>query len=273
MTNLQPLSDSPPDEWGGLSFVFTDIDDTITTDGRLEATVYTMIERLSDAGLKVVPVTGRPAGWCDLIARFWPVEAVVGENGAFYFRYDRPSSTMTRVFAQSSEERERNRQALVALRDKILSAVPCAAVAADQRYRETDLAIDIAEDVDRLPDHEIDMLVELFEAVGATARVSSIHVNGWFGQHDKLSMTRQLLLREFGRDPDHADDQAACTFIGDSPNDSPLFGFFSKSVGVANIRSLAARCSALPTWITTAPSGAGFCEFAEHILANRNRST
>ena len=48
--------------------VFTDIDDTLSLHGRLPAAAYDALERLQAAGLRVIPVTGRPAGWCDHIA-------------------------------------------------------------------------------------------------------------------------------------------------------------------------------------------------------------
>jgi HAD superfamily hydrolase (TIGR01484 family) len=217
----------------------------------------------------VIPVTGRPAGWCDMIARFWPVGAVVGENGAFYFRYDRAGRKLIRVFSQADDERRHNRTALDELRTRILAEVPGAGVASDQAYREADLAIDFCEDVDRLSDADISRIVDHFEAAGATAKVSSIHVNGWFGDHDKLTMTQRLMRDQFGLDIGSHDGQRSCAFIGDSPNDAPMFGFFDTSVGVANITALADRCAALPKWVTRGDAGAGFCEFARVVLAAR----
>ena len=266
---LAPIAQAPDGLWQSLRFVFVDIDDTLTTEGRLEADAYAMMERLSGNGLAVIPVTGRPAGWCDMIARFWPVEAVVGENGAFYFHYDHEARRMTRIYAQTAAEREQNRTKLAGIRDTVLSTIPGAAVAADQRYREADLAIDFCEDVTPLPDGEVDRIVDIFHEAGATAKVSSIHVNGWFGNFDKLSMTRKIMLHEFGVNIADTEVRGACAFIGDSPNDAPMFAYFQNSVGVANVADMAARCDALPRWITEAASGAGFCEFAAHVLAAR----
>ncbi len=95
----------PPAALARLRGLLCDIDGTITSDGRLSASAYAALEALQSAGLLVIPVTGRPAGWCDLIARFWPVAAVVGENGAFYFRYDHATHRMTRRYARSHAER------------------------------------------------------------------------------------------------------------------------------------------------------------------------
>ena len=65
-----------------IRYVFTDIDDTLTDNGSLRASAYSAIEALDNAGIAVIPITGRPAGWCDLIARFWPVRGVVGDIAA-----------------------------------------------------------------------------------------------------------------------------------------------------------------------------------------------
>ena len=220
-----------------------------------------------DAGLHVVPITGRPAGWCDMIARFWPVEGVVGENGAFYFRYDREARKMIRVFAASAAERAENRRRLTELGARILAEVPGAAIASDQLYREADLAIDFCEDVPPLPPAQVDRIVELFAEAGAVAKISSIHVNGWFGAYDKLTMTRRFVREALGIDLDA--EKHRFVFAGDSPNDAPMFGYFPNACGVANVRDFADRMPHLPAFVTEARGGAGFVEIAEALLSAR----
>ena len=249
----------------GVGCVLTDIDDTLTSDGRLTAEAYAAIAALDRAGITVVPITGRPAGWCDMIARLWPVAGVVGENGAFYFRYDHSKKRMLRRYVDSAETREARRAELAALGEKILAAVPGAAISADQAYRETDLAIDFCEDVPPLSGADIDRIVALFEAGGATAKVSSIHVNGWFGQYDKLSMTRAFAADCLAIDLDARREEFV--FVGDSPNDAPMFDFFPYSIGVANVRAFADRLRAAPKYVTRAPGGAGFAEVAAALIA------
>jgi HAD superfamily hydrolase (TIGR01484 family) len=266
---MKPLSHLSPHEAGGVEVVLTDIDDTLTTDGRLTADAYAALERLQEAGLKVIPVTGRPAGWCDLIARFWPVDGVVGENGAFYFRYDHGCRRMLRRFWASAGERAANRKRLDELGAAILAKVPGAALAADQAYRVADLAIDFCEDVAPLSASQIDAIVDLFEEAGATAKVSSIHVNGWFGKYDKLTMTREMLRDVFGFDPDR--DRERFLFVGDSPNDEPLFQAFPLSVGVANVLRARSRLTHLPGYVTASEAGAGFVEVADRLLGLRMR--
>jgi len=262
-----PLSEFPIKERRAVRGVLCDFDDTLTTGGRLTADAYAAMERLERAGLQVVPITGRPAGWCDHIARMWPVAAVVGENGAFSFRYDRSRRVMKRAFADDAATRAANRERLRAIAADILRAVPGCAIAADQHYRETDLAIDYCEDVARLPREAVDRIVALMQARGLTAKVSSIHVNGWFGAYDKLAATRRLVREEFRADLDAS--RESYVFVGDSPNDAPMFAFFPHTIGVANIREFAGRLEHEPRYVTSAASGAGFCEAAELLLAGR----
>ncbi len=264
---MRPLSDLPAAALRELLVVCTDIDDTLTTGGRLPAAAYGALERLEAAGLAVVPITGRPAGWCDLIARFWPVAGVVGENGAFYFHYDRRARRMTREFARSAEQRREDTRRLDALADDIVRGVPGCAVAADQRYRESDLAIDFAEDVPALPQHSIAEIVRLFEEAGATAKISSIHVNGWFGDYDKLSMTRRFVRDVLGRSLDDIRDRTL--FAGDSPNDAPMFAYFPLGCGVANVLDFEGRFAQLPAYVAAERGADGFVRIAETILAAR----
>jgi HAD superfamily hydrolase (TIGR01484 family) len=264
---LRPLTELPRAVRAGVRGVLCDIDDTLTTDGRLTSAAYAALERLQRAGLLVVPITGRPAGWCDHIARMWPVDAVVGENGAFYFRYDRGRLSMRRRFVDDDATRADYRQRLNAIRDRILATVPGCTTASDQHYREADLAIDYCEDVPRLPPAAVEKIVVLMRQAGLTAKVSSIHVNGWFGDYDKLSMTRTLMRECFDTDLDARKNEFV--FAGDSPNDAPMFAYFPNSVGVANIKAFAGRLDAEPAYVTQAASGAGFCELADFLLASR----
>ena len=263
---MKPVTHMSMDRLKKIRVLLTDIDDTLTEDGLLPAASLVAIERLEQAGIAVIPVTGRPAGWCDHIARMWPVHAVVGENGAFYFSYDRRERTMRQCFAKNEQERGRDRERLERLRTQILSEVPGAGVASDQDYRLADLAIDFREDVEPLSPEEIEHIVRIFEENGATAKISSIHVNGWFGRYDKLSMTRLCLRDLFGIDVERDNEKIA--FVGDSPNDSPMFCCFENSVGVANVADFV--LDSPPRWITARRCSGGFVEFAGLLLMAQN---
>jgi HAD superfamily hydrolase (TIGR01484 family) len=258
---VRPLAELDARAVRGVLF---DIDDTLTTEGKLTAEAYRALERLKHAGKMLVPVTGRPAGWCDHIARMWPVDAVVGENGAFYFWHDAQAGRVGRRYQDSAAERAARRARLEAIACHVIGAVPGCALAADQAYRETDLAIDYCEDVPALPLEAAERIAALMREAGLTAKVSSIHVNGWFGTYDKLAMCRALLAERFGVDADV--DNRAWVFVGDSPNDAPMFGFFEHSVGVANVARFSARLAAAPKFVTRAAAGAGFAELAAHLL-------
>src|SRR5262247_3579751 len=259
---MQPLDSFPVAARRGIRGVLADIYDTITTDGKLTAAAYGALERLQAAGFLVVPITGRPAGWCDHIARMWPVDAVVGENGAFYFFQS--GDRLNKRFQDSDTVRAEKRSRLDAIAARILAAVPGCALASDQPYRETDLAIDYCEDVPALPLEAAQRIASLMREAGLTAKVSSIHVNGWFGGYDKLSATRRLFSERFGLDLERANREVV--FAGDSPNDAPMFTYFQNSVGVANVRRFDGLLSDEPKHVTSAASGAGFAELVEHLV-------
>lgn len=244
-----------------LRVLLTDIDGTLTEGGRLPDSSYLHLGELSRAGIYVIPVTGRPAGWCELIARLWPVHGVVGENGAFYFRLEKK---MRRHFARSKDQRRQDREKLRSIRQEVKAEIPGAGIASDQFARLFDLAIDFCEDVKPLGDRDIARIVSIFKKHGAQAKVSNIHVNGWFGDYDKLSTCRIYLQNQFGFS--EADMKRHCAFIGDSPNDEPMFAFFPNSFAVANIQDFIGKLKHKPGYVTKAREAEGFCEFADHIL-------
>jgi 3-deoxy-D-manno-octulosonate 8-phosphate phosphatase KdsC-like HAD superfamily phosphatase len=197
----------------------------------------------------------------------WPVAAVVGENGALAMRYDHSTHKLATRFAVEARTRADNRAKLAAIGQRIIAAVPGCALASDQPYRESDLAIDFREDVAPLSRADVDRIVAMMEREGLTAKVSSIHVNGWFGQYDKLAMTRTLFASDFGVDLDVERDRYI--FVGDSPNDAPMFAHFPNAVGVANVNDFADRIATLPAYVTQARAGAGFAELADTLLDAR----
>lgn len=261
MDRPAPLTDwEPPADLVG---VLCDIDDTLTWEGRLVPGALVALASLQAAGLRVVPITGRPGGWVDQIARLWPVDAVVGENGGLWFSHH--GGALHRRFLQSASERASNRLRLEALGEHILSAVPGCALASDQPYRELDLAIDFCEDVPALGDDAIDAIVRCFQDAGATCKVSSIHVNGWFGDFDKLTGIERLHEDRWGRPI----DRSRWVFVGDSANDEPMFAAFAHAIGVRNVEAFLPRMSAWPKHITQGMGGHGFVEVADRILASR----
>jgi HAD superfamily hydrolase (TIGR01484 family) len=247
-----------------IGFVLTDIDDTLTIGGRFPSIALAAMENLKDKGVCVIPITGRPAGWCDHIARMWPVDGIIGENGAFYFKYDDTAKKMVRRYFKTERDRKEDLKKLLKMKQKILRKIPGCQVSADQAYREADLAIDLCEDVPPLSKKEVDKIVTCFNEAGAQAKISSIHVNGWFGDYNKLSMTQLFFEEVFHVRLDEIKQKII--FIGDSPNDSPMFSYFPHSVGVANVLNFKERMTCNPAWITEKEGGYGFAEMVDILL-------
>jgi HAD superfamily hydrolase (TIGR01484 family) len=256
---MKPISDFKNQK---VNIVLTDIDGTLTAEGRIPVASYEAMWKLYQSGIKVIPVTGRPAGWCEMIARTWPVHGVVGENGGLYFSLQ--NSRMKRFYAVDPKIFKKNRASLKAIRKEVLEKVPEARIASDQFCRKFDLAVDFAEDVSRLSLKQINKIVEIFRAHGAQAKVSNIHVNGWFGDYDKLSTCRMYLENEFRLKEESM--KSHCAFIGDSPNDEPMFGFFPNSVAVANVKEFLPSMKSKPAYVCSKTEAEGFAEFVQVLL-------
>ena len=268
--NISPIEKIASGLLQKLKGVFFDLDDTFTTRGKIPACSFTALWDLRNAGLTVIAVTGRPAGWCDHIARMWPVDGVVGENGAFYFWFDEKEGKLKKCFLDTESVRAERRRRLITIRDEILAAVPGSALASDQLYRESDLAIDYCEDVPPLGSEAVKRICQIFEAHGATYKVSSIHVNGWFGAYDKLGMAKRFIQDRLGLDLDSTREIFA--YVGDSPNDGPMFEYFPVSVAVRNVERFLDQMQTLPAYITSTAGGEGFAEFANLILQYKRRA-
>ena len=258
---MEALQSIDPRRLGAVHTVLTDIDDTLTRDGRLLSQAFLAMWRLSDAGIRVIPVTGRPAGWCDAIVRQWPVAAVIGENGAFaYYLRDGLRRELVHPEARPGLMASRADELLRAVRDR----VPEARLSSDQDFRRFDLAVDYAEDEPALPLSAAETIAGILEDRGAVAKISSIHVNAWFGEYSKKDMARRVLEDLFGLDGEERN--RGVIFVGDSPNDAPMFEAFPLSVAVANVTRYEGLMEATPAWVTGAPFGAGFAELAAFIL-------
>jgi HAD superfamily hydrolase (TIGR01484 family) len=263
-----PIADIPAPLCRELATFFTDIDDTLTWEGLLPPSSYARLYDLDAAGIEVVVVTGRPAGWCDLIARLWPVAAVIGENGALIYSYRRRQKKMERIYLLSEQERLEGRRRLEAVRRRVLAEVPGCAVAADQAFRLFDLAVDFREDVPPLGRREVERICRIATEEGAVAKVSSIHVNCWYGDFDKVAGL-DAYLESRGRSPADTGLKERVLFIGDSPNDEPMFRRLRHTVAVANIRGFLDQLESPPRYLTVKPAAEGFCEAVDLILGKR----
>ncbi len=263
-----PWSDCPLQRLRNVRGVLTDIDDTLTRDGQIEPTALRSLVDLQTAGLPVIAVTGRPMGWSEGFAMQWPVAAIVAENGAVALWRD--SERLCIEFVQDPATRHKNAERLGRVAQQILQELPGATLARDSAGRRTDIAIDHGEFAHLQP-AQIQQVVQLMQQAGMNATVSSIHVNGWFGSHDKLSGARWIVQRLLRRDLDgeHGD----WIYVGDSTNDQQMFGHFALSVGVANLMQFAAQLHTWPAYMTRGERGAGFAQVARRLLAARDEAT
>jgi hypothetical protein len=264
MPTPRPLRDADLSQVEG---VFTDVDGTLTTGHKLRSQTVRALESLTAAGLKVVLVTGRPAGWGEAFARSLPVDGVIVENGGLFFTRAARGG-WRRVYAEAPGEREAHRKRLQREVARVLKQVPGARLSVDSSYTEVDLAIDYNEDV-KLGRAAAERIEALLHARGVTAVRSSVHINCWLGRFDKLVTARHYARAVWGRRLDPGDGRFV--YSGDSFNDAPMFQAFALSVGVANVRGVLSEIDAPPAFITRAAEGRGFEELARAILARRGR--
>jgi len=258
----RPLSELSPELARSVHGVLTDIDDTLTRDGAIEPEALAALQALREARIPVIAITGRPMGWSRPFARDWPIDAIVAENGAVALFRDAQGELQTE-YAQDEATRTHNAARLRHTAERVLREVPGTSLARDSAGRVTDIAIDHAEFA-QLTQPQIDAVLAVMHSEGMTATVSSIHINGWYGEHDKLSGARWIVRRLLGRSLD--DETASWAYVGDSTNDQRMFGHFPVSIGVANLMQFADRLHTWPAYLTRAERGNGFDELAQALL-------
>ncbi|MCL2128243.1 MAG: HAD-IIB family hydrolase [Treponema sp.] len=275
---MKPISELTPCQAAGVRYALMDIDDTLTRRGKLLACAFAALWKLKAAGLKVIPVTGRSAGWCDCIARQWPVDGIIGENGALAF-WEEPfgaagsasddSERLPALKAMYHPNAVRNdHPALKRVRERAFAEVPGLRDARDQFTRQFDIALDFAEEEPVLPLSEAEKARGIALEEGAMAKVSSIHVNVWMGKYDKLSMAERFLKERFS----WQGDLSEVIFAGDSPNDEPMFARFPLACAVANFRRFRDIAKCLPAFISQSEGGEGFAEIADRLIAGRQQA-
>ena len=274
---MQPLALWPDPTRQHIFGVLTDIDDTLTTDGAITPDALAALADLKAAGLHVIAITGRPVGWSEPFAASWPVDSIVAENGAVALlpqdigknSLERPPvkrEQLSKIYQQDAATRAANYARMQQVLADIEARVPGARRATDSAGRETDIAIDHSE-FTQLPQAAIDACVAIMRAAGMMATVSSIHINGWYGAHNKLEGARWIVRELLGRDLDA--ELSHWVYVGDSTNDQLMFEHFENSVGVANIARFVPQLTHLPRYVTQGERGAGFAELARAILAAR----
>ncbi|NTG28730.1 HAD-IIB family hydrolase [Agrobacterium rhizogenes] len=259
---MQSLGSATASTFRSVRFVLTDMDETLTYQGRLAAATYGALERLQQAGVRVIPVTAAPAGWCDQMARMWPVDGVIGENGGFFFQRSADGHDLTRTFWHIEADREAASDQFDRIAAHVRKTVPSATFADDQPFRLTSIAFRQPED------QEIRAaIIAALRASGADVAVNNLWVLGWLGGYDKLAMARRILAESYGIDIEK--DRDAVLYVGDSTNDAPMFSFFRHTVGVSTVTRYLTEIPVPPNWITDGPGGAGFVEAADAVILAR----
>ena len=258
-----------------ITGIFTDIDDTLTTDGAITPDALAALGDLKARGLSVIAITGRPVGWSEPFAASWPIDAIVAENGAVLLQKSHKNdlqpnefgcNQLLKSYQQSDALRHRNYALMQQISQRVLHDVPGTLLAQDSAGRETDMAIDHSE-FTHLPPEKIAQVVAIMQSEGMNATVSSIHINGWFGSHNKLTGACWAVRKLFGRDL--MAEISNWTYVGDSTNDQLMFAAFPDSIGVANVRRFEAQLAlkdGLPRYITVGERGAGFAEVSRAVL-------
>jgi len=260
---MKPLSSWPRNERQKIAGVFTDIDDTLTTEGVITPDAFEALHNLKAAGLMVVPITGRPVGWSLPFVSTWPVDAIVAENGAVALLHDAQTKQVNKIHQQDLATRTRNFEQMQRIAQRVLNEIPGTVMAQDSAGRETDIAFDHSE-FHHLSPAQIQQVVAMLKQEGMTATVSSIHINAWFGDHNKWHGAQWILKELTGRDLNQELNQ--WVYVGDSTNDQVMFEHFIHSVGVANIRRFENELLHLPKYIASQERGAGFAEVAGNLL-------
>jgi HAD superfamily hydrolase (TIGR01484 family) len=256
------LSDLPSKKIRGI---FTDLDDTLTENSQVSSETYRALCRLKEHGFWIAIVSGRPAGWADCLMRLWPLDAMIFENGAGLVTRQGPKLEVTSFAGPSREDQHRFLEKQFS---ELKRTIPSLKLSQDQPYRLYDYAIDYAEEPPYLsPDEVKKVLDHLASVPTVTAKLSSIHINYWVGSHTKVTAVRYLMTS-----PVCPFSPMEAVFIGDSPNDEPLFEFFEHSVGVANVQTFLGQMKSRPKYVTESAGGRGFQELADHLTGSLTKT-
>lgn len=257
---MKPIDQIPK---GKIKAIFSDLDDTLTSDGRLPAKVIEAFDQLKKKDFWLVIVSGRPAGWADCLMRLFPLDAMIFENGAGLMLRD-GKKVLAHNLASVDSLQDQHRR-LTGIFNDLKKQIPHLRLATDQFYRLFDFAIDICEEPPHLSDKEVEQILKrLDQEKDLTAKLSSIHINYWCGKHTKVTASQYLIESEGAK---RGVKKEQITFTGDSPNDEPLFEFFDYSVGVRNIEKYLPKMKHPPKFITKSDSADGFYELASHLLS------
>lgn len=263
---MQPLSSLSQEKIQNIKAILFDLDDTFLTHGQITHEAYHALCALAEAGYALFVVTGRPAGWAEVLAYQWPIHGVVAENGGVVLWKE--NARIHRVIASklsAYEIRQQLNQWVICLQHEF----PNLPLVDDSYLRLTDCTFDIGENW-TAPQSMIACAQQKIAQLGAHSFTSSIHLHLSCLGDTKISGALRLLSLREGFDA--AEARVRSVFIGDSLNDASCFSFFNTTVGVANVQPYLKGLSVSPKYITQHRYGAGFHEFAQRFVDCTNAS-
>jgi hypothetical protein len=241
-----------------IKVVFTDVDDTLTLNGEIPLATIQALHKLKQANILVVPVTGASAGWCDCLLKTLPIKYIIGENGAFFMEQgDRGHTLLT--YLKAPHQVQEDLDQLKQLANELNTLYPDISFTQDQHFRMTDVALDIGQAV-KVNFSHAKAATEWLKEKGVNAKLSSIHINTWIGEHNKATGAMAWL-----KDQNILIEDTI--FIGDSTNDEAMFQAIPLSVGVANIEKFLPILAHKPNYITQNAGGLGFVELVDALIS------
>lgn len=232
------------------------MDGTLTQLGKFTPALLQALEALAAAGIEVLIVTGRSAGWVSGLATYLPVAGAIAENGGVFY----PANYEAPVALTPLLDLKAHREQLAQTFQQLQIEFPQIRESGDNHFRITDWTFD----VQGLELAQIQRLAELCQQLGWGFTYSNVQCHIKTLGQDKATGLLQVLREYF---PQFALEQVLT--VGDSPNDESLFDqhCFPVSVGVANVLDYANQLTHQPTYVTTAAEGRGFCELAEYMIS------
>lgn len=252
-------SGSDADFFENIRLIATDMDGTLTQQGQFTAELLKALEKLAMAGLSVVIVTGRSAGWVSSLAHYLPVVGAIAENGGVFYRRDASQDTVDPELLVPIDHWLEHRRQLAEMFQHLQQTFPQLQESADNRFRITDWTFDVA----GLSVAELAQMRDRCQEQGWDLTYSTVQCHIKLPAQEKSAGLLKVLLQYF---PSVTRSQVVT--VGDSPNDESLFNpeLFPYSVGVANVRHYLDQITHQPRYITVAPEVEGFCELARMLL-------
>ena len=251
-----PLSPLNQSTLSNIRLIASDVDGTLTHNGKFSTNFISTLLDLQSAGIKVLLVTGRSAGWVSALVNYLPVAGAIAENGGLFLQPNGQQDLLSSIPNIS-----RHRILLENTFHQIKQLFPNLQTSTDNHFRITDWTFDVND----LSANDIQAISSQCQQMGWSFTYSNVQCHIKPPHQDKATGLDAVLNNHFPE----LNSQQVLT-IGDSPNDEAMFNpaKFPISVGVANVRHYQDKMLHLPKYMTHASEFAGFQELAQLLLKN-----